>query len=64
MQFRPSYHLAGASPLPLEMGYLLKVTPALHSCCSSAYHLAGASLPLDMEYLLTVTPAPHNHTSV
>ena len=45
MQFRPSYHLAGAFPLPLEMGYLLKVAPALHSCCSSAYHLAGASLP-------------------
>ena len=25
MQFHPSYHLAGASPLPLDMGYLLLV---------------------------------------
>ena len=27
MQFPPPHHLAGASPLPLDMGYLLKVTP-------------------------------------
>ena len=25
MQFRPSYHLSGASPLPLDMGYLFLV---------------------------------------
>ena len=25
MQFRPSYHLAGVSPLPLGMGYLFLV---------------------------------------
>ena len=31
-------------PLPADMGYLLKVSPALHSYCSHAYHLAGASL--------------------
>ena len=31
------------------MGYLLKVAPALHGCCSSAYHLAGTSLLLDDE---------------
>ena len=46
--FRPSYHLAGTSPLPLDMGYLFKVAPALHSRHSSPYHLAGASLSLDM----------------
>ena len=31
MQFCPSYHLAGASPLPLDMGYLLKVPPVPHN---------------------------------
>ena len=35
--------------LPLDVGYLLKDAPALHSCCSSAYHLAGDSLPLIIE---------------
>ena len=45
-----------ASPLPLDVGYLLKFTPALYSRCSRAYHLAGASLPLDMGFLLKVTP--------
>ena len=34
-------------------GYLLKVTPAPHSCSSSAYHLAGASLPLDLKLINT-----------
>ena len=43
-QFRPSYHLAGASPLFLDVGYLLRAAPAPHSRRSSAYHLAGASL--------------------
>ena len=38
-----TYHLPEASPLPLDMRYLLKISPALHSCCSSACHLAGAS---------------------
>ena len=61
MQFHPAYHLAGASPLLLDIGYLLKVTPAPCSRCSSAYRLAGASLPLDVGYLLTVTPALHTH---
>ena len=28
MQIRPSYHLAGASPLPLDVGYLLTAAPA------------------------------------
>ena len=27
----PSYHLSGVSPLPLDMGYLLKVTQSPHS---------------------------------
>ena len=27
-EFTPSYHLAGASPLPLDVGYLFTVTPA------------------------------------
>ena len=26
-RFCPSYHFAGASPLPFDLGYLLKVTP-------------------------------------
>ena len=46
-----------SSPLSLDVGYLLKVTPALCSCHSSTYRLAGASLSLDVGYLLTVTPA-------
>ena len=58
MQFCPSYHLVGASPLPLDAGYLLKVTPVLHSCHSSAYSLAGASLSLDVGYLLMIASAP------
>ena len=49
MLFPTSYHLAGASPLPLDVAYLLKVAPAPHSHHSSAYHLAGASLLLDNE---------------
>ena len=53
----PLYHLARAPPLPLNFGYLLKVSSAPHSHCSSAYHLVGASLPLDMAYLLTASPA-------
>ena len=28
----PPYHLAGVSPLPFDMGYLLTVAPALCSC--------------------------------
>ena len=28
MRIRPSYHLAGASPLPLDVGYLLTAAPA------------------------------------
>ena len=60
MRFLLSYHLPGPSPLPMDMGYLLKVTPAPHSHCSSACCLAGASLPLDMWYLLTVASAPRS----
>ena len=55
-QFCPSYHLAGASSLPLDMGHHLTVTPAPCSCCSSTYCLAGVSLPLDMGY-----HKPQNH---
>ena len=58
--FRPSYHLAGAFPLPLDVGYLPKVAPAPRSRLSSTYHLDGASLPLDMGYLLKVIPALFN----
>ena len=54
----PSYRLAGASPLPLDVGYLLNVTPAPHSHHSSTYHVARTSLPLDVVYLLTATPEP------
>ena len=49
--FYPSNCLVGAFPLPLDMGYLLKVAPAPHSCCSNTYYLAGASLPLNRGYL-------------
>ena len=55
MWFCSSYHLARASPSLSDMGYLLKVAPALHSCHSSAYGLAGASLPLDVG----VSPCPN-----
>ena len=48
----------GASPLPLDVVYLLKITPAPLSCHSSTYHVARASLPLDIVYLLTATPEP------
>ena len=62
--FCPSYHLAGAYPLPLALDYLLKgdtaATPAWHSCLSNAYHLAGASLPVNVGYLLTVAPVLHS----
>ena len=61
--FYPSNCLVGAFPLPLDMGYLLKVAPAPRSCHYNAYPLAGASLPLDMRYLLKVAPAPHSHRS-
>ena len=44
----PYYHLVRASPLPWDMGYLLKVTPAPYSHCSSTYCLIGASLPLHL----------------
>ena len=53
----PLLHLARAPPLPLNVGYLLKVSSAPHSRCSSTYHLVGASLPLDVGYLLIATPA-------
>ena len=43
MRSHPSYHLAGASPLPLDMEYLLQVTPAPHSRRSSTMKL---QLPL------------------
>ena len=55
--FCPSYHLSGASPLPLDMGYLLIAVPVPCRCSSNAYHLSGAPLSLDMGYLLTATPA-------
>ena len=44
MQFRPSYHLAGASPLPVDLGYLLTVTPALRSHWSSATQPPGNAI--------------------
>ena len=53
----PSYHLFGAFPLALDLGYLPNVTSAPYSCLSSSYHLAGASLTLDVGYFLKVTPA-------
>ena len=48
MQICPSYYLAATSPLPLNVGYLLKVTPAPCSHHSSTCCLAGASLTLDV----------------
>ena len=54
MRFHPSYHLAGASPLPLDVGYLLKVAPALRSRCSRAYHLTWVSLTLGMGYVFFI----------
>ena len=48
MEITIPYHLSGASPLPLDMGYLLTVTSVLCRSCSSAYWLSGASLPLDV----------------
>ena len=53
MWFCPSYHLAGASSLPQTWGISsksLQCHTALE-CCSSTYHLAGASLPLDVGLL-------------
>ena len=47
------YRLAGSSPLPLDMGYLLTAAPVLRSCRSNAYRLAEASLTLDVEYLMS-----------
>ena len=41
----PPYHLAGASPLFLDVGHRLTVARALRSHCSCIYHLARASLP-------------------
>ena len=60
MQIRPSYHLAGASPLPLGVRYLLTAAPVPCSHSSSTYHLVGVSVTLDMEYLLTAAPALHS----
>ena len=42
-QFCPSYHLAGASSLPLDMGCLLKVTPAPYS------HHSNVGLKLNIQ---------------
>ena len=42
----PLLCLAGVYPLPLDMGYLLKEVPVLHSHCSSTYCLPVASLTL------------------
>ena len=53
MQIHPSYRLAGASPLPLYMRYLLTAAPVLRSRHSSTYCLAEASLTLDVEYLMS-----------
>ena len=53
-----SDYLAGASPLPLDVVYLLNVAPVLHSCLSSTYYLAGSSLPFHLGYLLTAAPVP------
>ena len=49
-----------ASPLPLVVGNVLEVTPALRSRRSSACHLPGVSLPLDMGYIFEVAQTPHN----
>ena len=46
--FCPSYHLAGASPLPFDMGYLLKVAPA--QLLILTYHFIP-SLLLQLELL-------------
>ena len=37
MQFCPSYHFARASPLPLDVDYLLTATLPPHSCHSSTF---------------------------
>ena len=62
--FYPSNCLVGAFPLPLDMGYLLKVAPAPRSCHYNVYPLARASLPLVIGYLLKVSPAPAATTPV
>ena len=59
----PSFHFPGASPLPLDVGYLPTAAPALCSHRSSAYHLTGFSLALDLGYLLMTTPAKYSHCS-
>ena len=50
----PPYHLAGASPLSLDVVYLLTVARAPRSRRSCTYRLARASPPLDMGCLLCV----------
>ena len=47
-EFTPPTIFLGFS-LPLDVVYLFKDAPVLHSRCSSAYHLAGDSLPLITE---------------
>ena len=67
---RSFQHHTSSAPMPtICWGFSIlgrRVCPQSHSsaaqsqcsCCSSAYHLAGASLPLDMSYLLTLGLAP------
>ena len=58
-----SNRLAGASPLPLDLGYLLTAARAPHSRHSSAFCLAEVSLTLDAGYPVTATPAKFSRSS-
>ena len=51
-QFCPSYHLAGAYSLPLNMGYLLKVTPVPYS------HHSNVGLKLNIQKTKITAPGP------
>ena len=53
MWFRPTYRLSGASPLPLDVRYLVTVAPALCGHCSSAYCLAE-----DMQFFSSFPSMP------
>ena len=48
----------------LDIEYLLKVAPVLHSRCSSAYCFAWVSLTLGVGYLFTAAPAKCSHSSL
>ena len=74
-QIHPSYHLAGASPLPLDVGYLLTATPVPTVLlefsdlgCGMSPHCRSSRaqellLTLDMGYLLSATTGPRSRRS-